>query len=92
MNQTRPLECEGPLWQGLAVWGRHDNKVALAHAEQENVTIFASEIVEVTVVEVIANLEPVAKNGDDNRTRWELEMLATKFRDEDSKKNGEEEG
>ena len=74
------------------VWGRHDNKVALAHAEQENVTIFASEVGEVTVVEVIANLEPVAKNGEGNRTGWELETLATKFRDEDSEKNGEEEG
>lgn len=63
------------------VWGRHDNKVALAHAEQENVTIFASEVGEVAVVEVIANLEPVAKNGDGNRARWELETLATKFRD-----------
>ena len=62
------------------------------HAEQENVTIFASEVGEVAVVEVIANLEPVAKNGDGNRTRWELETLATKFRDEDSEKNGEEEG
>ena len=74
------------------VWGRHNKKVALAHAEHKNVTIFASEVGEVAMVEVIANLEPVAKNGDGNRASWELETLATKFRDEDSEKNAEEEG
>jgi hypothetical protein len=74
------------------VWGRHDNKVALAHAEQENVTIFASEVGEVAVVEVITNLEPVSKYGDGNRARWEFKALATKFRDEDSEEDGDEEG
>lgn len=55
--------------------GRHHNEVALAHVEQENVPKLASDVGEVAVVEVIANLEPVPEYGQGNRARWELEAL-----------------
>ncbi|KAM2993901.1 hypothetical protein FF2_045942 [Malus domestica] len=64
-----PSPCE--LWRG------NDDRVALPYAEEEAVAEFLSEVGGITVVEVVADLEPVSKNGYGYETRRELEFLAT---------------
>ncbi|KAM1054873.1 hypothetical protein ACFX2J_002160 [Malus domestica] len=45
------------------LWRGDDDEVALPHVEEEAVAEFLSEFDEITVVEVVADLEPVFKNG-----------------------------
>ncbi|KAM1711990.1 hypothetical protein ACFXTN_002165 [Malus domestica] len=45
------------------LWRGDDDEVALPHVEEEAVAEFLSEFDEITVVDVVADLEPVFKNG-----------------------------
>ncbi|RXH72899.1 hypothetical protein DVH24_012583 [Malus domestica] len=54
-----------------------DHEVVLPYAEEEAVAEFPGEVGGITVVEVVADLEPVSKNGYGYETMRELEFLAT---------------
>ena len=71
--------------------GRNHDEVALPHAEEEDVTEFFGEIGEVAVVEVVADLEPVAEDWDGEWARWELEFPAAEGGDGDGDHRSEEE-
>jgi len=70
--------------------GNHD-QVALPHAEEEDVAEALCESGEVAVVEVIADLEPVAKDGDGEWARRELEAFAAELGDGNGYHRREEE-
>ena len=63
----------------------------MAHAEEEDVPELLGEGGEVTVVEVVADLEPVAEDGDGEWAGGELEFLAAEFGDGDADDGGGEE-
>ena len=71
--------------------GGNHHEVALPHAEEEDVAEALGEFGEVAVVEVIADLKPVAKDGDGEWARRELEALATELRDGNGYHRREEE-
>ena len=58
------------------VRGGDNDEVALPHAEEEDVAEFLGEVGEVAVVEVIADLDPVAEDGDRDGPRRQLEAPA----------------
>lgn len=71
--------------------GRNHDEITLPHAEEEDVTEFFGQIGEVAVVEVVADLEPVAEDWDGEWARWELEFPAAEGGDGDGDHRSEEE-
>lgn len=78
------------------VGGGNDYKITLAHTEEEDAAIFVSEVGQITLIKIIANLQPVTKNGDGEGTRGEAKIRAPEgvnyYGGEDKEEEGEEEG
>ena len=93
------VSCSGTELDALCVedllgelGGRNDDEVALPHAEEEDIAEFLGEFGEVPVVEVVADLEPVAEDRHREGTGRELEAPAAEFGDGDGDDGGGEEG
>ena len=75
------VACPGPELYTLGVEdffgelrGRDHDEVALAHAEEEDVSVALGQRGQKALVEVVAHLEPVAHHGEGPRARREVEV------------------
>lgn len=70
--------------------GGDDNEVAMAHFEEEDVTVKFGKLGKVTVIEVVTDLEPITEDGNCEGTRGETKLGAEYFEKEEERGDEEE--
>ncbi|KAH0465615.1 hypothetical protein IEQ34_005718 [Dendrobium chrysotoxum] len=70
---------------------RDDNEIALAHSEEKDIAELLGQGCEIAVIEVVANLEPVAEDRHRKGPWRELELLPAELRDDDGESHCREE-